>query len=52
MLTLVDNNIENLCDGGGNDDGDAYPGFYYGTAGGGAVGGNVGGKDTPGPVNV
>ncbi len=29
MLSLVDNNIKNLCDGSGNNGGNAYHGFYY-----------------------
>ncbi len=56
MLTLVNDDVENLCDGGGNDDGNAYHELYYGAAGGGAVGsdvgGDVGGKDAPSPANV
>jgi hypothetical protein len=52
MLMLINDNIENLCDGVGNNDGNSYHGFYYGAAGGGAIGGNVGGKDAPGPADV
>jgi hypothetical protein len=52
MLALVDNNIENLCNGGGNNDGNVYHGFYFGAAGGSTVGGAVGGKEAPGPTNV
>jgi hypothetical protein len=44
VLTLVNNNVENLCDGGGNDDGNAYHKLYYGAAGGGAVSGVIGGS--------
>jgi hypothetical protein len=52
MLTLVNDNIEILCDGDENDEGNVYHRLYYGAAGGGAVGGNVGGKEAPGPADV
>jgi hypothetical protein len=52
VLMLVNDNVENLCNGGGNNDGNAYHKMYYGAAGGSAVGGDLGGKDAPGPADV
>jgi hypothetical protein len=37
MSMLVDEDVVNLCNGGGNDNGIAYNGLYYGAAGGGAI---------------
>ncbi len=52
VLKLVNDDVENLFDGGGNNNGNAFHELHYGAAGGGAVGGNVCGKDTPGPADV
>ncbi len=52
MLTLVNNDIENLCNGSGNNNGNTYRKLYYGAGGGGAVGGNIDGEDAPGTADV
>jgi hypothetical protein len=52
MSMLINEDVKNLCNGGGNVNGDAYYGLYYGAAGGGAIGNNVGGEEAPGPNDV
>ncbi len=52
MSTLVNDDVENLWDGGVNNNSNAYNRLYSGAAGVGAVGGNVGSKDMPRPADV